>query len=80
MAMEFKAHPDANYNPFVVTYYCYHAACPGRTKEKPWPKNDGEYKWTTVISRNGKPYRRKLWVCDHCGRVMDGTVSMYVFE
>lgn len=78
-AIEFKSHPEANYNPFVVNYYCYHDDCPGRTKEKPWPKQDGTYKYTTVISKKGTAYRRKRWVCDHCGKVMTGTVSMYVF-
>jgi len=78
-AVEFKTHPEANYNPFPVKYYCYYDDCPGRTKDDPCPKQDGTYRYIKVKSKKGNFYYRKRWVCDHCGRVMTGTVSMYVF-
>jgi len=80
MTIEFKTHPEANYNPFPVTYYCYHNDCPARQGEYKHPRSDGEYKWTTVISKKGNPYRKKCWVCSHCGKIMTGTVSMYTFS
>ncbi len=78
-AIEYKEHPDANYNPFPVQYYCYENNCTGREKYHGSPHSEGSYKWTTVISKKGNSYRRKRWICDHCGKVMTGTVSMYVF-
>jgi hypothetical protein len=79
-AIEFKTHPEANCNPYPVDYYCYNTDCPPRQGEYKYPRQDGTYKWATIISRKGNSYRSKRWVCDHCGRVMTGTVSMFTFD
>ena len=79
MATEYKSHPEANYNPFPVDYYCYEKDCKGRENNHGAPCSDGTYKYTTVLSKKGNPYRRKRWVCNHCGAVIAGTVSVYVF-
>ena len=50
--------------------YCYNANCPPRTPKEPWPRSDGEVGYVKVISRNGKQYYRKLYVCKHCGKRM----------
>lgn len=59
-----------------MQYYCYNNKCPIRTKEQPWPRSDGEYKSTKIISRNGKSYYRKEMVCKHCGEIMTKTISL----
>ena len=75
-AIEYKTHPEANEN-YPVTYYCYENDCKVRKKHKGTPHSEGTYKYTKVISKNGKPYYRKRWVCDYCGKVMVGTVSQH---
>jgi hypothetical protein len=79
-AIEFKSHPEANCNPYPVNYYCYNIHCPPRQGEYKHPRQDGTYKSVILVSKKGTPYRRKRWVCDHCGMQMTGTVSMFVFD
>jgi hypothetical protein len=60
---------------YWVTYYCYDSNCPARTKEKPWPRSEGELKWVNLISKKGNTYRRRRWCCNHCGKEMTGAVN-----
>jgi hypothetical protein len=61
----------------VHNAYCYNSKCSPRTKEKPWPRSDGEYKRVTVTSKKGTQYKRKLFVCQHCGERMQFVASAY---
>lgn len=75
MTIEARYSEEARNGTYIVTYYCYNDRCPVRTKEKPYPRSDGELKWVQCISKKGNTYRRKKWVCIHCGEVMQGTIN-----
>ena len=57
--------------------YCYSSDCPVRTKKEPWPRSNAVLKWVKRISKKGNEYRRKVWVCEHCGYKMQFTFSMF---
>jgi len=70
---------DKEIGVYTVTYYCYNAKCPIRTKKEPWPRSDGIKKWIKKISKKGNMYRKKIWVCEYCGKEMNGTFDANVF-
>ena len=75
MTIEAHYSEEARNGTYIVTYYCYNDRCPVRTPEKPYPRSDGERKYITVISKKGNPYRKKTWICKHCGEEMQGTIN-----
>jgi hypothetical protein len=61
----------------VSDEYCYNDKCPARTEKEPWPRSDCKNGWVKVISRNGKSYKKRALVCNHCGQEMTATFSMF---
>ena len=80
MTMELKYSQEANNGHYWVNYYCYNDKCPARTKEKPWPRSDGKQKWVQCISKKGNPYKRKRWICKHCGEEMQGVINVMILH
>lgn len=80
MTIELRYSKEANNGHYLVTYYCYNPNCPVRTIEKPYPRNEGKQKWVECISKNGNIYKRKKWVCDYCGEIMQGTINANDFS
>ena len=59
-----------------TSFYCYASDCPVRTKEEPWPRANYRMGWLKVKSKNGKFYRKRTYICNHCGREMTAVANL----